>query len=464
MKFLFHLLSCLLLAASCHATAAARTALVIGNSRYEEKVGALKNTVNDAKAMAAGLKRLGFAVIEKHNVTRDDLLKAVMEFRTTLAGAEVGLFYYAGHGISIGGSNYLIPLKSGYSPDGADDITLRLLAETRLFNIEQAVADMSAAGAKCNLIILDACRTTAVARTGRTRSAETGGGLAEMKPPAGSLIAFATDAGQTALDGDGTYGLYTGELLRHLMTPGLTIEQVFKRTRAAVLEKSEGGQVPAEYSRLLGDDIYLAGLAPAAAPAPATPSADTVAAAPAMTRDVASSATPPSAKRILELARAGQAEACADALLETARLKGPGSYAVEPLTLLLDQARDRLKEETLTGPALENITVLCTQVLRALPSCLSPGDALFAPLTAKAHNRRGDALARAGRTEEALSDFDLALALTPDDSYILYNRGRAYATLDRKEEAKKDLQAASDPKYNQPGARKLAIKALAELD
>ena len=130
-----HLAGCLLLAAFALRTEAAsklsaRTALVIGNAKYEAAVGPLRNTANDAKAVAKTLRDLGFAVIEKHDVTRDQLLRAVVEFRATLTGAEVGLFYYAGHGISVAGSNYLLPVKSGYTSEGADDVTLRLLAET----------------------------------------------------------------------------------------------------------------------------------------------------------------------------------------------------------------------------------------------------------------------------------------------------------------------------------------------
>ncbi len=142
---------------------------MIGNARYEPAVGKLRNTDNDAKAVAGTLRALGFAVIEKHNVTRDQLLRLVDEFQKTLPGAQIAVFYYAGHGISVDGANYLIPLKSGFNPQGAERTTLRMLAETHLFNAEQAVADMNAGGARCNLVILDACRNTPIARTS-TRS------------------------------------------------------------------------------------------------------------------------------------------------------------------------------------------------------------------------------------------------------------------------------------------------------
>ena len=464
-----HLAGCLLLAAFALRTEAAakpsaRTALVIGNAKYESAVGPLRNTANDAKAVAKTLRDLGFAVIEKHDVTRDQLLRAVVDFRTTLTGAEVGLFYYAGHGISVAGSNYLLPVKSGYTSEGADDVTLRLLAETKLFNVEQAVADMKTAGAHCNLVILDACRTTAVARTGRTRDATSPGGLSEMKPPAGSLIAFATDAGQTALDGDGTNGLYTEELLKNLRTPGLTVEQVFKRTRAGVLERSSGGQIPAEYSRLVGDDIYLAGPAPAVPPVVAMPPVPpTPPAALPVPDPLPQPATLPTLSGIQKQANAGKAKECVEALQQYAQAKGPGEYAAQPIEVLLERVKDDLKEATTASPAVEAAATTCELILHALRDCLPPDHAKKIPFTAKALNRRGDALLLLGRADEALEAYNAALPLTPDDSYILYNRGRAHLALGSTAAAKADFTAAASTKYHQLKARKLAEEALAKL-
>jgi hypothetical protein len=420
-----------------------RTALVIGNAKYEAAIGPLRNTGNDAKAVAKTLRDLGFAVIEKHNVTRDQLLRAVMEFRTTLSNAEVGLFYYAGHGIAVAGSNYLLPIKSGYTPEGADDVTLRMLAETKLFNVEQAVADMKSSGARCNLVILDACRTTAVARTGRTRDAANPGGLTEMKPPAGSLIAFATDAGQTALDGDGANGLYTEELLKHMRTPGLTIEQVFKRTRAGVLERSEGGQIPAEYSRLVGDDIFLAGPA-ASSPPMSVPVQLTL-------------------EDITKLAVAGKARECVASLKLHAQVNGAGDFAASPIETLLEQVKEDLKDATTASPKVETAATTCELVLEALRDCLPPDHEKKATFTAKALNRHGDALLLLGRADEALDAYNAAIPLTPDDSYPIYNRARAHLALGNTAEAKADFTAASNAKFNQPKARKLAEEALAKL-
>ncbi len=448
-----HRLALLVLHALVLAPAAAetkpgpRTALVVGNAKYEAGVGPLRNPVSDAKAVAKTLRGLGFSVIEEHNLTRDALLVTVGKFRAKLAGAEVGLFYYAGHGVSVAGSNYLIPVKSGYKPEGADETTLRMLAETKLFNAEQVVAEMGAAGARCNLVILDACRSTPVARNPRNRDLASPGGLAEMKPPAGSLIAFATDAGHTAQDGDGTNGLYTAELLKYLRTPGLTIEQVFKRTRAGVMERSDGGQIPAEYSRLIGEDIYLAGPAPAE-------SNQALKAVPA---------TPPAPGTINKLAADGKAAECVEALKLTASSRGAGDYAATPLEILLDLAKEDLKDLTTPSPKVEGVMQICDLVLEATRECLPPEHPQKSALTAKAQNRRGDCLLILGRPDDALQAYSIAVPLAPDDSYPLFNRGRALLALGRAADAKADFTAASNAKFNQPKARKLAQAALAAL-
>ena len=409
-----------------------RIALIIGNSRYETAVGPLRNTVNDGKAMAKTLRTLGFTVIEEYNVTRDELMKAVIKFRTKLPGASVGLFYFAGHGISVAGANYLLPVKSGYSPESVTDSGLRLLAETKLFNAEQVVAEMSNSGAACNLVILDACRTTPIARNPAARDT-TKTGLVEMNPPAGSLIAFATDAGHAASDGDGANGLYTEELITHLITPGLTVEQVFKRTRAAVLARSEGKQIPAEYSRLIGEDIFLAGEAPHIPKGQPIPV--------------------PTLAKLNKLAATGDTARCVEALRRFTRKNGPTATA--PIATLLDHIKEQLRDPKNAEPAL----TACDLILDAIPESLPPAH----PLTAKAHSRRGDALLALTRPEEALAAFQAALALTPDDAYLHYNRGRTYLALDRKEEARADFTKAAEAKPKQPGARKLALEALAGM-
>ncbi len=427
----------------------ARIALVIGNSRYEPAVGPLRNTGNDARTMAKALRAIGFIVVEKHNVTRDELLSAMLQFRGKLRGAEVGLFYFAGHGLSVGGSNYLLPIKSGYSAGNVDDTSRRLLAETKLFNAEQAVAEMSNAGAGCNLVILDACRTTPVARDPRSRDAAAPGGLVEMNPPAGSLIAFATDAGRAASDGDGANGIYTEELTKHLLSPGLTIEQVFKRTRAGVMERSHGAQIPAEYSRLVGDDIFLAGPVPAKTVEEPAPKAQPV--------------SIPTLAEINQLAAKGDAARCIEALRLYNGHRAGGTETVAPLLALLDQVKENLRDVKTAVPKARAALQTCDLILTAVQDDLPANHAQRPVLAAKAHNRRGDALLLLDRADEALTDFNAAAALTPDDAYIFYNRGRAFLALDRQEEARADFTTAAGAKFKQSGARKLAQEALATM-
>lgn len=437
---------------SAHAAAESkppRVALVIGNNRYETSTGPLRNAVNDAKAMSKTLRSLGFIIIEEHNVTRDELLSALLKFRNKLRGAEVSLFYFAGHGISVAGSNYLLPVKSGYNPEATDETARRLLAETKLFNAEQAVAEMSNTGAGCNLVILDACRTTPIARNVSTRDVTNSGGLVEMNPPAGSLIAFSTDAGRAASDGAGSNGIYTEELTRHLLTPGLTIEQVFKRTRASVMERTNGAQIPAEYSRLVGDDIFLAG-----------------AAAQKTTVEVIPKGQPvpvPTPAQINKLATNGDAVRCIEALRRYTRKHGPGNAAYFPITTLLDKVKENLREPKSAAPLAKSTLQTCDLLLTAIDDCLPSVHPQRATLTAKAHSRRGDALLLLAQNDDALSAFDAAIALTPDDAYVLYNRGTALLSLGKKEEAREIFTRASNTSVRQSGARKLALSALAAM-
>ena len=445
---------CLLGFANSPADAAAeakhqRVALVIGNSRYEPAIGPLRNTVNDAKAMAKTLRTLGFTVIEEHNVTRDELLAALLKFRNQLRGADVGLFYFAGHGISVSGANYLLPVKTGYLPETADYTTRRMLAETKLFNAEQVVAEMSNSGVRCNLVILDACRTTPVARNPANRDTAKSGGLVEMNPPAGSLIAFSTDAGRAASDGEGTNGLYTSELITHLCAPGRTIEQVFKRTRAGVMERSGGAQIPAEYSRLIGEDIFLAGTDTPKPPEEIIPKAQPV--------------PLPTLPEINKLAASGDIPHCIEDIRRYTRNNGPSGKVVIPITALLDQLKESLRNPKSAAPHADSLLQSGDLILAALGDCVPSENPQRALLTAQTHNRRGDTLLLLGKNEDALAAFDAALTLTPNDAYFLYNRGTALLALGKKAEAREIFVKVSAKSSKQLGAQKLARSALAAM-
>ncbi len=223
-----------------------RLALVIGNATYENG-GSLKNAVNDAQAMAKRLQSLGFEVWEYENVDQRQLKQAINQFGQKLHDFEVGLFYYAGHGIQHKGLNYMIPVEANIQT--AEQIEFDCVAADRV------LAFMETAQTKVNVIIMDACRNNPFERSWH-RSGN-GNGLAVMDSPAGTLIAYATAPGRVADDGPDANGLYTSALLSYLGNPDLTIEQVFKKVRTEVAEKSKGAQIPWETTSLTGDDFYF---------------------------------------------------------------------------------------------------------------------------------------------------------------------------------------------------------------
>lgn len=224
-----------------------RLALVIGNSNYQNG-GSLPNPVNDANAIASALQSVGFEVMKYQDVTQKEMKMAINAFGKKLNGYEVGVFYYAGHGIQNKGMNYMIPVEA--------DLQTEEQVEFDCVAADRVLAYMDAAQVKVNVIIMDACRNNPFERSWH-RSAN-GNGLAMMNAPTGSLIAYATAPGRVASDGEGSNGLYTSALLKHLGDPKLTIEQVFKKVRTEVTEKSMGAQVPWETTSLTGDDFYFA--------------------------------------------------------------------------------------------------------------------------------------------------------------------------------------------------------------
>jgi len=220
-------------------------ALVIGNSRYS--TAPLKNPENDAEAMTRTLKSLGFEVDGYVNLDRRGMRDAVRQFGDKIAKEKgVALFYYAGHGLQSDGANYLIPVDADIQKEyDIQDECVRSDMVLRMLELYEN---------PMNIVILDACRNNPYSRG--FRSAERG--LAQPSAaPTGSIIAFATAPGRTASDGDGTNGLYTQELIQAMKIPGLTIEEVFKRVRISVLEKSGDEQSPWENSSLTGDFYFM---------------------------------------------------------------------------------------------------------------------------------------------------------------------------------------------------------------
>jgi len=229
-----------------------RIALVVGNGAYQN-ADALKNPVNDARAMAGVLRDAGFEVILSENATRRALTASLREFSAKLTPGGVGLFYYAGHGMQVRGANYLLPVDAALSSE--DELRYETI------DVNDVLNRFDEARTRLSLVILDACRDNPFARRFRSTSR----GLAQTDAPRGTVIAYATAPGDTAADGDGDNGLYTTELLKAIVLPGLKLEEVFKRTIDGVARASRNKQTPWVASSFRGEFYFHAA---AAAPAP----------------------------------------------------------------------------------------------------------------------------------------------------------------------------------------------------
>lgn len=244
-------LMCMALSVSA-AKADRRVAFVVGNGAYKN-VAQLPNPPIDAKAMASTLRNVGFEVIEGSNLTRDQMTEKLLDFGRKAQGSDVAVFYYAGHGIAVGGSNYLLPVDA----DIKSEMDVKLGAAINIdLTLDQTMGD-----AKVKLVFLDACRDNPFAAkiksNSATRSVNVQSGLAEMKSGEGTLIAFATGPGQTALDGqEGNNSPFTRALIDNITKPGVEIQQAMTSVRAQVNEETHKGQLPWGHTNLIGA-VYL---------------------------------------------------------------------------------------------------------------------------------------------------------------------------------------------------------------
>jgi len=219
-----------------------RFALVIGNSNYSS-LPKLPNAINDARVITKSLRTAGFQVSVHENLDLTGMQNAVRAFGEKLGKNDVGLVYYAGHGVQVKGKNYLIPVKENIKKSHevrSSAIDVDLVLET-LENIKNDL----------NIVVLDACRSSF---PGEARG--TNRGLATIDAAKGTFIAFATAPGKEALDGSGSNSPYTKHLARLISKKGLHLEQVFKEVRKAVVAETNGEQVPWENSSLMGDFYF----------------------------------------------------------------------------------------------------------------------------------------------------------------------------------------------------------------
>ena len=251
------------------ATAEKRIALVVGNSAYQN-IARLDNPRNDATLMAETLSGLGFTLIGGR--AQLDLDKAALDtdvqnFGRQIQGADVALFYYAGHGVQVNGSNYLVPV--GANPTREADVDFQMV------DINLVLRQMQGSGTRLNMVILDACRNNPFGGRG-LRSAD--GGLAQMRAPEGTLISYATQPGSVAQDGSDGHSPYTKALATTIKQAGLDIFQTFNQVGLAVKRETSGSQQPWVSSSPIDGSFYF--VAPAAAEPkvaimPPPPSADT---------------------------------------------------------------------------------------------------------------------------------------------------------------------------------------------
>ncbi|CAA6807837.1 MAG: Unknown protein [uncultured Sulfurovum sp.] len=219
-----------------------RVALVIGNNAYQRPLTTLNNTINDAKAIQSILKNRGFKVIYRENISHRAFDRVLEEFYQQLAHGGVGLLYFSGHGLEFDGQNYLIPTDAKIG--AKSDTQYEAIALNKITHRIQKI------GNRLNIVILDACRNDPFAKAYGV------GGLAKSEP-IGLFVSYATGAGKVSSDGRvGGNGLFTQYLIENMKKP-LSLQQVFKATRASVYNASGGSQFPAIYDQIVKGDFYF---------------------------------------------------------------------------------------------------------------------------------------------------------------------------------------------------------------
>ena len=252
------------------ASAEKRVALVIGNSAYVNSMP-LANPVNDAADMAAALTEVGFTVVHGLDVDKRGFDGKVRDFTRALDSADVAVFFYAGHGLQVSSRNYLIPVDA--SLQGERDLDFEAVSVD--FILKQM--ELGREG-KTNVVFLDACRDNPLsrnlARSMGTRSASIGQGLAQVQTGVGTFIAYSTQPGNVALDGQGRNSPFTSALTKGIKQPGRNLTSVMIDVRKDVLTTTNGKQVPWDHSALTGEFYFHLAAAPGALPKGATADTD----------------------------------------------------------------------------------------------------------------------------------------------------------------------------------------------
>jgi tetratricopeptide (TPR) repeat protein len=409
------LFSFLLLLVSPVAHAEKRVALIIGNSAYRPQ-GELTNPRNDATDVAAALKRHGFQVIEGLDLDKVAFDRKLRDFAGALVGADVGLFFYAGHGLQVSGNNYIIPVDAEVATESALDF------ETVRLDLVQKTMERAAA---TNILIVDACRnnpfTRNLARAMGTRSTQIGRGLAPVEAGFGTLISFSTQPGAVADDGKGRNSPFTGALVKHLLSSNEEIMALLLDVRVDVIRETNRRQVPWEHTALTSR-FYFKTPPNAVLPAPAP-------------NPISQAKANEERNRVLfDQAQAAQKRGDFDRAIadysEVIRLN-PG----DPRTAAAFNNRGNAY---VAKKEFDRAIADFSEVIR------------FDPNNASAFVKRGLEYAKKIDFIRAIADFDEAIRLDPFDVRALYNRGNAYSMKGDPDRAISDFNEAIriDPKYS----------------
>jgi uncharacterized caspase-like protein len=227
-----------------------RVALVIGNTAYKAATP-LRNPANDAALVAGALARLGFEVVEKHDLGVEQMRGVLKDFEDKAGGAEWALVYFSGHGMELNGRNWLLPVDVALAR--GSDLPDEAIPADR-------VLDRLSGVKKLRIVILDACRTNPfLARMamnkGITRTVPQG--LAPVEPTHGEVVFYAARHGSIALDGTSANSPFALALVKHLGEDGVEIGRFFRKVTSSVLAATNNGQEPFVYGRIPDEDFYL---------------------------------------------------------------------------------------------------------------------------------------------------------------------------------------------------------------
>lgn len=254
------LLGLVVLNVKAWAQAERRIALVVGNAAYTS-AGALANPVNDASDIASALKVLGFEVISGTDLDKRSFDIKLREFSRALPKSDVALFFYAGHGLQVSGRNFLVPVDAQLQ--GERDLDFEGVSLDFILKQMELERD-----GKTSIVLLDACRDNPLARnlarTMGTRSAAVGQGLAQVQAGVGTFVAYSTQPGNVALDGQGRNSPFTSALTKALTKPDRTLTSIMIDVRKDVLASTNGRQVPWDHSALTGEFYFKLASAPGA--------------------------------------------------------------------------------------------------------------------------------------------------------------------------------------------------------